>query len=238
VIRRCEKKMSDLKCKICKQALVVPTNWAEYDHDRGNRWCKKCKAQYMRDYKKKNQTPLDRGIKKVRGILRTHSSRGIPNVDKVEEFMGYVADPRNLNRKGFPRISKIFHRNGITSPEKGFTIAEMAKSLYPEECDDHGIPSRESKDSIRAYIKRVTEKYQGNLEIYATPCIIERRREWRWHITVNMRHTREQTSAMMRISRGIELNAKRREKNQMKTQTERMRKVDLLDEFFSTEGEE
>jgi hypothetical protein len=223
-------KMSERKCKDCKQVLILGQNWSEYDSNHSRYWCKDCKNKYNTWYRNKTKPP-DLGIKKIRRI--TNYSKSIPESDKVEEFREYIADPRNLNRKGFPRVSKIFKINSIDTPEKGFTTAEMSAALYPEECDDNGIPSQRSKNSVRGYLKRVTEKYQGNLEIYSTPCVIKGKHEWRWHITKRMKDTKEQTSAMMKISRGIELNAKRREKNQMKTEVERMRKVDLLDEFFS-----
>jgi hypothetical protein len=182
-----------------------------------------------------DRRPADRGLPRD---LRKRNFRVPPDPEKVKEFAKYLRDPRMRNSRGIPRYSKIFRFYGVDCYTKGFTAGEMATPQYPEEIDSYGCPSPEAVKAITGYLKRITKRYKGNLELYATPGVRAKpphRREWRWHITRLVSDTKKQVDSMMRIAKSIEVSAKEREANQKKAFPERMEKADLLDRFFDSE---
>jgi hypothetical protein len=164
-----------------------------------------------------------------------------PDAKRVKEFAKMLSDPRMLNKRGIPRYSKIFRTYGIDSFAKGFTGQVMAAAQYPDEVDIDGCPSSQSTKSVTGYLKRLTKKFEGNLELYSTRGqreTVPHIREHRWHITKYKADHNRQVDDMRKIATSINLAAKKRIVNfEKKTYPERMQKVDLLDQFFDRDEE-
>ena len=141
-----------------------------------------------------------------------------------------------LNDRGIPQYSKLFKEYAINESKKGFTCPEMAAAHFPNEVDVNGCPSIESVNHIRSYLKRLSKRYHGNLELFPTRVKMEvapYRTESRWHTLKERDDLNKQLDLLNTLSKSIEMAAKNREINfSSKTYDERMDKVSLLDRFF------
>ena len=232
------------KCINCGAALLGQQNWRIADMREDNRYCTKQECQAAKPViMTSTKTWSGKGRKKREpdaGLSQTleHKPRAVnvPNPAKVQEFKQMLADPKMLNARGIPQYSKIFREYKINESEKGFTGQEMAAAHYPEEVDVNGCPSKRSVSRIRSYLKTLTKRYDGNLELYSTKVKMQDepyRTESRWHTLKEPEDLNKQVNVLYTLSKNIEKSAKQREVNfASKTYDERMHKVTLLDRFF------
>jgi len=233
----------DEQCECCHDPLNSQVNWNIADVRANLLYCLKPECQAQKPAIIKNQM-TGRAARKRRDIdsglnpeLKEQSRflRIAPDKERVDEFTGYIEDARMLNAKGWPKYSIIFLTYKINDPPKGPTAAEMAVAQFPNEVDMNGCPSKTAVLRVKRYLKSLTLRYDGNLEIYSSLVINPKtnRREYRYHINKDRGDVDKQTGRMISIARHIELAAKKRENNFVKrTYDERMAKVELLDKFF------
>jgi hypothetical protein len=240
----------DETCVNCGDPLVGNKNWNIADVNANLQYCTKpecqsAKPQTIRSIKsngkaqKKKQDP-DRGLSRQ---IKPRPSfvRDIPDAVKVEDFKRMLEDPQCQNERGFPRYSTIFKNYGIDSWEKGFPAPVMAAAQYPDEVDDKGRPSTTAVARVTGYLKRVTKRYNGNLEVYSTKGIMNtgtsHRTEWRWHSNRYKKDLDRQVEEMNKIAANIQAAAGLRVSNFNETTFEqRMEKVTLLDQFYAKSG--
>lgn len=237
----------DEKCLNCNDPLIAGQNWNLNDVLTSLLYCIKDQCQLSKPVTIKTKTNnirikkpriidkgLDRTLSKPRGYIKF-----MPDAARVAEFAEYLKNPEMLNEQGFPIYSKIFKDYGIFDPQKGFESPEMAVAQYPDEVDVNGCPSIQAVNSIRNYLKSITRRYHGNLEIYSSRVTKQTepykgRRVWRWHTLKNREDLDKQVNDMLQIAKNIELGAKKRQNNfTSKTYEERMEKVGILDQFFA-----
>lgn len=236
------------RCLNCDDALFAGHNWSLDDVKTSLFYCIKEQCQESKSVtikskddrkapKPKKQKDRDRGLSPTLKESRRYIRRPADPV-RVAEFAEMLKNPEMLNEKGFPRYSKIFKTYGINTPQAGYEKAEMATAQYPKEVDANGCVSVQAVNSVGNYLKRLTERYQGVLEIYSSLTTKETepyqgRRVWRWHTLKNKEDLNKQTNAMLEIAKNIQLAAKVRENNFGKmTYDERMDKMEHLDKFF------
>lgn len=238
----------DERCENCNDPLTARQNWAINDVQTNLLYCTKEECQESKPeiittkssgVRIKRFQPKDKGLshelKEKRRYVRYPADAA-----RVADFAKMLEDERMWNEKGFPRYSKIFKDYGVNDPELGlgYECIEMATAQYPDEVDSNGCISIHAVNAVKNYLKRLTKRYQGMLEIYSTRVVKETepykgRRVWRWHTLKNRGDLDKQTNDMLQIARSIELAARKRENNfTSKTYEERMAKVDLLNEFF------
>lgn len=237
----------DEVCLNCNDPLVAGLNWKISDVQASQLYCIKdeCQQSIPVTIKSKDNgarikkpRPVDKGLSKTLKQSRRYI-KFTPDAARVAEFAEMINNQEMWNEQGFPRYSKVFKDYGIYDPEKGFEIAEMAVAQYPEEVDVNGCPSIEAVNSIRNYLKSLTRRYNGNLEIYSSRTVKQTepykgRRVRRWHTLKNKEDLDKQINDMLQIAKNIELGAKKRENNfTSKTYEERMEKVGILDQFFA-----
>jgi len=195
------------------------------------------KATKSNSEKSKKPRPKDRGLSHTLKETRRYV-RYPADAARVAEFAELLKDETMWNEKGFPRYSKIFKSYGINEPGLGYEVVEMATAQFPDEIDANGSVSVQAVNAVRNYLKRLTKRYQGVLEIYSTKIVKDTepykgRRVWRWHTLKNKEDLDKQINGMLEIAKNIQLSAKKRENNfTSKTYEERMEKVDILDQFF------
>jgi hypothetical protein len=230
----------------CGDPLDAPKNWKLSDVQASLLYCTKEECQQSKPVtiksnaggaKVKKERPKDKGLARTLKQPQKYI-KFAPDPVRVAEFAEYLKDSDMWNEQGFPIYSMIFKEYHIWDPEKGFEVAEMALAQYPDEVDANGCPSIQAVNSVRNYLKSITTRYNGNLEIYSTRTVKQTdpykgRRVWRWHTLKNREDLDKQVNDMLQIAKNIELGAKKRENNfTSKTYDERMEKVGILDEFF------
>jgi len=238
---------NDEYCHNCKEELIAGINWSIEDIKTNQMYCTKEKCQETKPVvikttkssiqKSKKPRPKDRGLSHTLKETRKYV-RYPADAARVADFAELLKDQNMWNENGFPRYSKIFKTYGINEPRLGYEIVEMATAQYPDEIDANGCISIQATNAVRNYLKRLTVRYQGVLEIYSTKTVKDMepykgKRVWRWHTLKNKEDLDKQVNGMLEIAKNIQLSAKKRENNfTSKTYEERMEKVDILDKFF------
>lgn len=235
----------DEQCENCHDPLNGERNWNVEDVKANLLYCTKVECQAAKPVLIKNQTtgksgrkqrPRDAGLSheiKERSISKFVNI--IPDPIRVADFSEKIADPSMLNAKGYPKYSVIFREFKIFDPLDGPTVYEMAAAQFPGEVDTNGCPSKAAVRRIKNYLRALTIRYDGNLEIYATPVEnpITSKRESRYHINKNPDDLKKQVDRMEDIASHIQLAARKRERNfAQRTFEQRMEKVEHLDKFF------
>jgi hypothetical protein len=236
-------------CISCKDPLIAGQNWRIEDVKTSLLYCTKeeCQKSKPMTIRTRKNGRIQKEVDPDRGLAQTLKQRRRfirypPDAARVAQFAAMIADPRMKNKKGTPRYSRIFKEYGVTNFKSGFTCAEMAVAQYPAEIDPNGCPSIEAVWSVKMYLKRITKRYNGNLEIYSSRGVKETEphkgsREWRWHALKFKDDLDRQTEEMYKIAKNIELAARKRQDNFLKRPfEERMQKVGILDDFFNEGG--
>lgn len=235
----------DESCLNCNDPLEAGKNWAIDDVKTSLLYCTKGECQQAKpvtikgkaSQKTKKPRLADKGLSHELKATRRYV-RYPADAARVAEFAEMIANKDMWNEFGFPIYSKIFKDYGINVPEKGYEIVEMATAQYPDEVDANGCVSIQAVNCVKNYLKRITKRYNGVLEIYSTKIVKETepykgKRSWRWHTLRNKEDLDKQVNAMLEIAKNIQLSAKKRENFfASKTYEERMEKVGKLDEFF------
>lgn len=237
----------DEYCENCSDQLIAKQNWAINDVQTNLLYCTKEECQESKPEIITTRTnsggikkprPKDKGLSHELKTSRRYV-RYPADAVRVAAFAEMIADGNIWNEMGFPMYSKIFKEYGINNGEKGFECTEMATAQYPNEIDANGCVSIQAVNSVKNYLKSLTRRYNGNLEIYSTRVVktedpYKGRRVWRWHTLKNREDLDKQINTMLDIAKNIELGARKRENNfTSKTYEERMQKVDILNQFFA-----
>jgi hypothetical protein len=234
----------DEVCENCHDPLEAERNWSVTDIRNSMQYCTKPECQAVKPAVIKNQmtgksAKANREIDKGLSHQLKEQTRFVkirPDQDKVDEWAKIISDPQMVNAKGWPKYSKIFPAYGINNWEKGYTSTAMAVGQFPDEVDMNGCPSKASVASVRRYLKSLTRRFDGNLEIYSSQGRNPNppyRREWRYYVLKDKKDLDSQVGGMRDIANNIALAAAKRERNfGDRTYEQRMEKVELLDKFF------